>query len=325
MSSRNLNLDGFSQSIGALSDAGTVDTSGSAAVTLTETDAGDTTFSGTLKGTSGVLSLVKDGDGRLYLAGANTYVGTTTIDDGFVTLGVGGTTGSLNAASKVSINSGGDLDFFQIDNFSFANALSGDGVLQKFLTNSVTLTNAANSFSGQIYVEDGSLVAGAAKAFGTAAIDVASGATLNLNGFSQSIGALSNSGTVDNSGATAATLVETNASTTEFDGVLENTGHALSLTKSGAGVLILTGANTYTGTTTISAGTLQIGNGGSTGTLGSVSGRHRQRRAGFRRRGRDLDRQGHRREAGPSSSRREPSRCSMTTPTRAERSSPGEP
>ena len=34
------------------------------------------------------------------------------------------------------------------------------------------------------------------------------------------------------------------------------------LTKAGAGTLILTAANTYTGGTTISAGTLQIGNGG---------------------------------------------------------------
>ncbi|MFG6490639.1 autotransporter-associated beta strand repeat-containing protein, partial [Roseateles sp. BYS78W] len=41
-----------------------------------------------------------------------------------------------------------------------------------------------------------------------------------------------------------------------------------SLTKSGTGTLTLTGANTY-GTTTISTGTLQVGNGGTTGTLGS--------------------------------------------------------
>ncbi len=37
------------------------------------------------------------------------------------------------------------------------------------------------------------------------------------------------------------------------------------LTQAGTGTLILTGANTYTGGTTVSAGTLQIGNGGTTG------------------------------------------------------------
>src|SRR5207302_3244621 len=41
------------------------------------------------------------------------------------------------------------------------------------------------------------------------------------------------------------------------------------LLKSGAGLLVLTGTNTYSGTTTISGGTVQIGNGAATGTLGT--------------------------------------------------------
>ena len=41
------------------------------------------------------------------------------------------------------------------------------------------------------------------------------------------------------------------------------------LTKSGAGTLILNSNNTYTGTTTVSGGTLQVGAGGTTGTLGT--------------------------------------------------------
>ena len=49
-----------------------------------------------------------------------------------------------------------------------------------------------------------------------------------------------------------------------FAGVISGTG---SLTQSGAGTVTLTGANTYTGVTTISAGTLQIGNGGATGSI----------------------------------------------------------
>ena len=40
-----------------------------------------------------------------------------------------------------------------------------------------------------------------------------------------------------------------------------------SLTQDGSGTLILTGANTYSGGTTIAAGTLQIGNGGTTGSI----------------------------------------------------------
>ena len=43
----------------------------------------------------------------------------------------------------------------------------------------------------------------------------------------------------------------------------------MAFTKAGAGVLTLTGANAYAGATTISAGTLQIGDGGVSGALGA--------------------------------------------------------
>src|SRR5262249_45621435 len=58
----------------------------------------------------------------------------------------------------------------------------------------------------------------------------------------------------------------TNGVDLDFTGLL--TG-ASQVTKSGAGLMRLSGANTYTGATNISAGTLQIGAGGTTGQLGS--------------------------------------------------------
>ena len=47
------------------------------------------------------------------------------------------------------------------------------------------------------------------------------------------------------------------------------------------GTLILTGASTYTGATTITKGTLQLGNGTTDGTIATTSGGHRQQRSGL--------------------------------------------
>ena len=52
--------------------------------------------------------------------------------------------------------------------------------------------------------------------------------------------------------------------------VIADNGGATALTKAGSAMLTLTGNNTYSGVTTIGAGTLQIGNGGATGTLGTA-------------------------------------------------------
>lgn len=58
-----------------------------------------------------------------------------------------------------------------------------------------------------------------------------------------------------------------------WDTVLANAAGAIgSLVKNGAGTLILTQANTFTGIITINAGTLQMGNSSSTGAVGAASG-----------------------------------------------------
>jgi len=74
--------------------------------------------------------------------------------------------------------------------------------------------------------------------------------------------------TVNNVGATSSTLSVDIASgnTQTVAGVLSG---AASFSKAGAGTLVFTGGSAYTGGTTISAGTLQVGNGGTTGNLGT--------------------------------------------------------
>jgi fibronectin-binding autotransporter adhesin len=94
----------------------------------------------------------------------------------------------------------------------------------------------------------------------------------DLNGFSQSFAAIASvvnaSNNIYNSGALV-TLSITGSVDTVYHG---NITGAIALTKSGTGTLTVAGNNTYTGTTTISEGTLQIGDGGTTGTIGDGTG-----------------------------------------------------
>ncbi len=104
--------------------------------------------------------------------------------------------------------------------------------------------------------------------FGTATVGLAAG-TVTVSGtvtpgnitFGSASGAIILSGGTMNMGASQ--IIVNNASDT-ISSVL---GGANALTKAGTGTLILTGASTRTAALTISAGTLQVGNGGATGSL----------------------------------------------------------
>lgn len=104
------------------------------------------------------------------------------------------------------------------------------------------------------------------------AVQIASGATLDLNGVTQTVASLANSGasggSVINSAASTPvtfTLNPTSGSTT-FGGTISDTSaaNAISVVKTGAGTQTLSGANNYRGVTTVNGGTLVIS--------GSISG-----------------------------------------------------
>ena len=106
----------------------------------------------------------------------------------------------------------------------------------------------------------------------TTALSVAAGATLDLAGNRQTVASLTGSGTVTNYTANAVSILTTGGdnSSQTFSGALSDGDGSLGLIKVGSGSLTLIGSNNfYSGGTTISAGTLQVGNGA---TSGSVTG-----------------------------------------------------
>ncbi|WET38897.1 autotransporter outer membrane beta-barrel domain-containing protein [Citrobacter enshiensis] len=161
----------------------------------------------------------------------------------------------------------GAADAFNVD-VALGNQAAGaytsgwDGkTLTKAGAGTLTLS-AVNTYTGDTLVNGGTLKAGIANAFAQSAnVAVASGATLDLNSYNQTARNLSGAGNVT---LGSAMLTENAVSDTTFSGILSGTG---GLTKTGSGVFTLSGSNSYSGGTTISAGTLQLGNGGTTGAI----------------------------------------------------------
>jgi outer membrane autotransporter protein len=256
--------------------AGSIAGAGSYVLGTNELTVGGNNSSTAVSGViSGSGSLVKTGTGTLTLSGANTYAGGTTITGGAVSiaaeanLGAAGGALTLNggvlqvtgtgltqlARNIVFGANGGGFDIADAGNtFTVTQSLSGTGALSKAGAGTLVLSGA-NTYTGATTVAGGTLRAGAAGSFSAAsAFTVASGATLDLAGFSQSVGSLAGAGAVA-LGAGTLTAGGSNASTT-FSGAISGTG---GLTKAGAGTFTLSGANSYTGTTTVAAGTLQAG------------------------------------------------------------------
>ncbi len=109
------------------------------------------------------------------------------------------------------------------------------------------------------------------------ALEIAGGAAFDLNASSQTIASLADSGgsggaVVNGAAVGAATLtLGAAAGATAFSGTISDGGaaNAISLVKSGGATQVLAGDNSYSGSTTISGGILQIGSGGASGSLGA--------------------------------------------------------
>jgi autotransporter-associated beta strand protein len=209
--------------------------------TLVFDQATDGTYSGTISGSG---SVNKTGTGALTLTAANTYTGGTTISAGTLQ----GDTNSLHG----DIADNATLQFDQTSDGTYTGTISGSGVVSKIGAGTLALSGN-NSFAGGIVVQGGTLAFAADANLGatTGSITLDGGTLENTSAWTTARNV-----TLGNGGGT----MQTDAAAT-VSGIISGAG---ALTKTGAGTLILDGINTYTGTTTVSAGTLEIGDANAT-------------------------------------------------------------
>jgi fibronectin-binding autotransporter adhesin len=281
--------------IASLSGSGIVQLGGNSLTIATGASTATNTFSGVIQqGTGATGSVTITGTGTEIFSGTSIYTGTTTITG--ATLGLT----LLNSLSTSTIVDNGTLDISNatnnLSNIVTVNitSLSGAGAVT-LGSNTLVLTNAADTFSGVISgpgdltISGGTETLTGANSF-TGITTIASGATLVISGtgalsqatvtdsgtlniaaatVSPTFASLSGSGAVT-LGANNITLLgpsDTSGLTTipnDFGGTISGTGGLIV----NGGTQILSGTNTYTGGTSIASGaTLQMGDGGTGGTI----------------------------------------------------------
>jgi autotransporter-associated beta strand protein len=206
--------------------------------------------------------VTKNGTGTVTLTNNNSYTRGTTISNG--TLIVQGALAN-NASNTVTVESPGTLVFATNNVFGSVDAT----ISTPIIINGGAVLNTSNTTNalGAVTMNGGALQSTAGSTFALkGTVTVNSNATASGPGnFALGSGAVSST-----------TFEVTNGSTLTFEGALvdgtktgQTATQASSLVKSGGGTMTLVGANTYSGTTTIDGGTLQVGTNGTSGMLGA--------------------------------------------------------
>ena len=205
------------------------------------------------------------GPGTTVLTAANTYTGGTTIGAGS-TVQIGN--GTVDGSILGNVTNSGSLVFEPSDTVSYNGVISGAGTLTVNGAASSKLTlGGANTYTGGTLLKGGTLAVASDSGLGNAV------GNLTFNGGTlQFTGPFSTSRLITlyrQRGNPGGGTIDTNSFTATLSGLISGSGP---LTKQGIGTLTLTRFNTYTGNTTITGGTLQVGNGTAGGaSIGNAS------------------------------------------------------
>lgn len=260
---------------------------GSVTAALEVADAADTVTLGS--GLSGSGSLAKSGPGVLVFSAANSYGGSTTINEGTLRIAggndrlptgttvsvanvagatldlnnfnqsMGSLTGGGNLGGGVSLGSG-TLTVSNSTSCAFTGTISGvTGNLVKQGNGTLTLAGT-NSYGGLTTVSNGTLQYGTNNVLADGSTVSVAGGALAVAGYADTVaGVQLLSGSITGSGGT---LTSTSALDLRSGAVSAKLGGSVGLNKSTSSTVTLSGSNTYDGSTIVSNGTLAIGVGG---------------------------------------------------------------
>ena len=249
VNSLNFDVSGYTLSSGSTNLTG----SGG---TINVVSAGNATINSIITGSVG---MTKSGAGLLTLGGSNSYTGITLVSNGTLSLaGIGAI-----SASTFDTSSTGSLSFGALTSASFG-GLQGSGnlALSNTAAAAVALTvggnNTSTTFSGGLS-GSGSLTKLGAGMLTLSGSNTYTGATTLTAGTLQ----VGNGGSGATIGSTSSvldngSLVFNHSDNITFSPAISGNG---SLTKLGAGMLMLSGSNTFSGTLTVDGGTLNIPSG----------------------------------------------------------------
>jgi autotransporter-associated beta strand protein len=229
---------------------------------------GRTSFIGQITGSGGIT--VTQGRGRVTLQnGTNNFTGPVVVDSG-ATLQLDVATG-LNEVipNSAAVTVNGLLNFASGGGTETIGSLAGSGTVSSVVSGTYSLVvggSGSGTFSGVI--SNGSGVVGLTKS-GAGTLSVSgpnsyTGGTTISSGTLQ-IGSGGTSGFIAGNVLNNATLAFNRSNALSFSGTISGTG---GLSKQAAGLLTFAGVNSYSGLTTISAGTLALSGVGSIGTGG---------------------------------------------------------
>ena len=222
---------------------------------------------------SGVGGLTKGGPADLILNGANTYFGNTALNVGKLIVGSNTAIGSgaLNAAAGTTldtntavtlgnqVNLAGGMNVGGSADLTLTGTVAGAGSLVKNGAANLNL-NGTNTYVGGTTLNAGTVTVGNSSALGTGALTVGGAATLDS---SSPLASLANAVVLN------AALSAGGTQDLTLGGVVSGAGQ---LIKNGAANLTVNGTNTFSGGSTLNAGTLTLGSAAALGSGGLTVG-----------------------------------------------------